>query len=487
MTGRRESLLQSQLLLLSAQAVRLIFGLAITVLLVRRLGDADFGAFVYVSSFLIVTARIVDAGFNSAVAAEVARGERGAALYRAARIVRGRIAVGTALVGLGIVVAQGALPDTSTAVEVALVAALAACIWSCRDRTAFAVFLAHGRNRDAAFMSVALQAVFVAGSIAFILVDPETALLPVLFLLCVRDGLLGPVARIMARRAGIEPVAPAAGVRAAEAPLQSLFPLGVATGLAAVYFHLDVFMLESMRGPADVGTYGVALRLVMPLVTIISLASSPLSPLLAQAAAEGRLREVLPAAAASLLGWTLPAIAFMQLSPEIVLLIEGEPDPVSADALGVLARSGLAVSLGIVFSLALVAARHWWAWAGCAVAGFVVNVVLNALWIPARGVAGAADATLATEITVAVSALAVILVRRRGEGVDLGVVRRGVVGIAVAVVPTLLAAGVFFLVDPASEHRLAAGAALALGAGAVYTFGPWAARVRDVLEPEKSP
>ena len=68
-----------------------------------------------------------------------------------------------------------------------------------------------------------------------------------------------------------------------------------------------------------------------------------------------------------------------------------------------------AVYLGAPLLTGVVAAGRGGAVLGISATALLVNLLLNALWVPTRGIEGAALATLVTEVVVAAGAAAVLL------------------------------------------------------------------------------
>ena len=62
-----------------------------------------------------------------------------------------------------------------------------------------------------------------------------------------------------------------------------IYFLSLATFANAGYFYIDTFMLKEMRTDLEVGNYGLAVRVLVPLVMALSLLLSPYLPFLSRA------------------------------------------------------------------------------------------------------------------------------------------------------------------------------------------------------------
>jgi O-antigen/teichoic acid export membrane protein len=143
------------------------------------------------------------------------------------------------------------------------------------------------------------------------------------------------------------------------------------------------------------------------------LASGAALPWLARAHAAGELRgaALRLAGPLGLAGFVL-AVPLLLLG-EPLLGLFGEEFRAGSGALAWLTGALIAVHFGAPLLTALVATGRVRHVAGVAVSALALNVVLNALAVPRYGMEGAAAATVATEVAVALLALAGLPARRR--------------------------------------------------------------------------
>ncbi len=468
-----ESILQSQALLVGAQFSRLGLGLLVTVLLVRGLDDAGWAAFMLLSTACAFAALLIDAGLQPALVTELAAGgPETPALLRRVLAIRWALALVVLVVVLGL---PRLLPDLlPRVVFFVVVLTLPLRSWN-------ALFAATRRNRVTALGGLVIHAVFVVAVLTSLRLAPRDLAASILVLLCAREIALSLYPWLRARRA-VRP--PAGEIERGSGP-RGLVLLSAATICGAAYLHLDVFMLETLRGPEDVGRYGIATRLLLPVMVGANLLAAPFLPFLARRHDEAALPSLSDGLvlAALILGAVLPAAVCFESAAALIDLVKGEAAPVAASALSTLKLVPAAVAFGSAFSLALVIGRRYGLWLLVTALGLVANVALNLLWIPAEGPVGAARATLVTEFLVAVLAgLVLVLAPRSRPRWPLGQVGRAL-GLALA--PAALVLALRLLLGPiAGPAPLLVLVVAALAASGLWMLLGPARKIRARIESE---
>ena len=271
------------------------------------------------------------------------------------------------------------------------------------------------KNRIAWARPVAIRAVASSLSLGFVLLfwwrDVRE---PALYLLAIAMGsalgnlLLHVVGRAHLPRSGTEQISLRPLLRAA-------LPIGIASLCQQTYFYVDNIFVRAFEGPAPLGHYNVAVRIMSYGIMVAVYASLAALPWLTRERDAGRLR-----AAAGRLARPMFALAGLGtglLWPwcEELLALFGPGFSSAGPSLRWLLLATLAVYVGAVFLTAVVASGRSGAVLKIALAGLAVNLVGNALLVPALGLEGAAMATFATELTVALAAAACL--RRSGQHV----------------------------------------------------------------------
>ena len=454
---RRESILESQVVLLVAHALSLGLGLLITFILARRLDDDGFAGFIVLSGAIALASQLVDAGLQPAVIAELSR-SRGAAWPFVRRVILQRCGLASVAVVLTLLAAH--LLPSELETWLLLVAIL---VLPCR--TLGAILAAGRRHRILAWGGLLIRAAFCL-AIAVIAEQEGPVLSFVLIaLLCREIGLsLYPCLALRWK--------PTSEASFAEAtPLRGLVLLAVATMFSAAYFHIDVFMLRAMSDSVMVADYGLAVRVLGPMVVAVSLILAPFLPFLSKGLNDGEAPAPTDVALTAVagLGTMLPLSMVLLISPPIIRIISGDHSEIAADSLATLAWAIPWVVVGIAFSTALIMARRYGVWAIITLVGLATNIGLNRLWIPDFGAMGAARATLFTEAVVCVLSVGFLL---RGRSRSGGFTLKELGGAALAsMLPGAIAMGAFLLLWPEDWNvRLAVAGVLAVLAAAAHMF-----------------
>ena len=191
-------------------------------------------------------------------------------------------------------------------------------------------------------------------------------------------------------------------------------PYGTAIILATIYFRIDVILLSIMKGPEEVGVYGVAMRILENLQMIPVFFMNAALPVITRLLADNRtkLRKLLQYSFDFLLMLALPMIAggFVLAFPFIAIV--ASPDFLSDISSGfygsdialrvLLFAMGLAF-LGNLFNYTLLAGNQQLKVLYISAAAAVFNIIANILVIPEWGFRGAAATSVASEMIVIVA------------------------------------------------------------------------------------
>jgi O-antigen/teichoic acid export membrane protein len=159
--------------------------------------------------------------------------------------------------------------------------------------------------------------------------------------------------------------------------------------------RVDMFLVNGFLGPAAVGLYSVGVGLVEKLWMISQAASTVLFPRVAAENEEERRKAFTPLVARTVLWITaLGALALALLSRWIVLLLYSEAFLPAVGALQALLAGIVTLSAGRVLSNDIAGRGFPRLNIYTGIAAVATNVVLNLLWIPRNGIAGAAWASM---------------------------------------------------------------------------------------------
>jgi O-antigen/teichoic acid export membrane protein len=393
-TARRASL--DVAVQLIARGVMLVLGVVTTLVVVRTLGDERFGQW----STILAVVEIV--GYLSALySIEQVAVERAAADHAMERnwlgAQLGLSLVSTFLATIASCVVLLVIADDA-AMRVAGVLA-SATIFAGGINASRTVFQARVRN-DVSAAVMTLNSVLWTG---------------VVVLVALRDGGLVPLAAgflavamitaglqlALALRTGM--IELRGGWRLWGRLLRAGIPLAGAALLTVAYTRIDQVLVYQLSGAEEAGLYGAVYR-VLDRAQLVPLAVvTTLLPMLAAAWTHDRARfqrlfqdaaEFLWIAALLPLGLTLVA------SEPLVELLFGGDFAAAAPALPILMGAFVAIALGPLAVNAIVVLGRQRRLAIYALAGLVINVVLNLILIPPYGFLAAAWVTLVTEVSV---------------------------------------------------------------------------------------
>ena len=164
--------------------------------------------------------------------------------------------------------------------------------------------------------------------------------------------------------------------------------------LGFLNYRIDMFLVNGFLNPTAVGFYSIGVSLVEKLWLISQAASTVLFPRVAAETDENRRKEFTPLVARTVLWITaLGALAFFFLSRWLVQFLYSAAFLPAVQPLQILLPGIVALSVSRVLANDI-AGRGRVMLNNYAVSGVVVtNVVLNILWIPRYGIAGAAWAS----------------------------------------------------------------------------------------------
>jgi O-antigen/teichoic acid export membrane protein len=178
---------------------------------------------------------------------------------------------------------------------------------------------------------------------------------------------------------------------------RDVWPIGAGIVLSALYFRIDVFLVQMWSGTESVALYNAVFRLVEALRLFPAAVLAVVLPSLVRA---GDLRP-LARVALPLTGFAIVAAAVLWLAAGwLVPWLYGAPYAAAVPAFRVLLLSLPLLSLNFALTHQLVGWDGQRVYAGLCAIALAVNVALNASLIPLRSIEGAAWATFGTELVL---------------------------------------------------------------------------------------
>lgn len=200
---------------------------------------------------------------------------------------------------------------------------------------------------------------------------------------------------------------------------RDVWPIGAGIVLSAVYFRVDVLLIELWRGTEAVGLYNAVFRLVDALRLFPAAVLAVVLPSLVRATSTGSMFQV----SAGLTGFGVGvSLVLWPLAGWLVTLVYGAAYAETVPAFRVLLLSFPLMCLNYALTHQLIGWQRHRAYAAICATALVFNLALNARLIPALSIVGAAWATVGTELVVTCGCAAALWrARRRDHARPLGV------------------------------------------------------------------
>jgi O-antigen/teichoic acid export membrane protein len=182
----------------------------------------------------------------------------------------------------------------------------------------------------------------------------------------------------------------------------SVIPIGAGIVLSALYFRIDVFLVQASQGTAAVGLYNAVFRLVEALRLFPAAVLAVALPMIFQATSRDvllRLSSVLTAAAV-----VVSAVLWVGADTAIPLLY-GSRYATAVPAFRVLLLAFPLMSLNYALTHQLIGWHGHRAYAVMCGLALIFNVGGNLKLIPLMGIVGAAWSTVATELVITLGSI----------------------------------------------------------------------------------
>jgi O-antigen/teichoic acid export membrane protein len=384
------------------------FAFGATLLIARGLGPEAYGVFAVLSGVAWVAAEGSDLGLTGTAARTLAAGSWELGDLRRAKLVLSALIAGPAL----LVVATTHRPGLRALA--ALVLGMVAVSWT--ETLGVALRSARRPLAEAAVLLLAragsLGAVALATGLGAGLAGYAyaTALAPLPALL---------VATLLAARAY-----PAAGgpPRRVGALIREGLPVGLATALALVAYRVELWLLLPLRGGAETGLFGGALRVFDGLRLIPGAVAQGAMPYLVEEAQAARAPARERTVRSVVLLGVPAAIGVLALAPELVALLLGEAFARAVTPVRLLALAIVPAFLNTFLLQSLLAAGHAAEMPRLMALRLAASLGLGLLAIPTFGAAGGAATAALAELVVLVRGRRVAA--RRGLPLGLGAALR---------------------------------------------------------------
>jgi O-antigen/teichoic acid export membrane protein len=361
----------------------------VTILAARRLSPWAFGVFGLGTTLGWILAVVTDFGVQMHLARAVARTpDHAPALLRR----WWRVRTMSAAAGLVLLAAVLALLRVSAQLAVPLF--LFAVVYSVTGLVELVNYFYRGLSRSdiESTLTIWQRAAALALGVGALLWRPDATPLAIALLLPVVAALAWTLWHARAVRPAVLPSA-----APADTFFRDVFPIGIGIVFSALYFRIDVLLVELWAGTEAVAGYNAVFRL------IDALRLFPAAVLAVSLPALCRADDLMPLArvSAAVTAFAVVAAAALWVAADtLVPMLYGARYRSTVPAFRILALTFPLLSLNFALTHQLVGWNRQRAYAVVCGAALAVNVALNAWLIPAWSIQGAAWATLGTELCV---------------------------------------------------------------------------------------
>jgi O-antigen/teichoic acid export membrane protein len=385
-------LFKNILSLATAQVITKLVNVAASIAIVRYLGSEELGRYSYVLAFAYPFGAVADFGLAAYAIREISRGRS-----REPEVIATLRRTLFLCAGLGWIVMMGcgAMLHRDAALLASLALAGFASILSAVTTPMLVSLTAREDLRTVAvyqilgslFGSAAVAGALLLGGKTVALLLGSTAANLVMF--AVMYGLVGwPPASFPVSRSAVGGM------------IREALPFGLLLVGFAVYYRIDMVMLEWLRGTREIGLYAAAYRFLDAIIPMAAAIARPFYPRfsgLADRDSQGS-RELLEKTWKPLLGLVLPlAIGVCFAAEPLTLALFGGEFKDSVVPLQILIWGSLPLALVMIPVQALMAADRVWPLVGVYGLSAGLNIIGNLLLIPRWGAVGAATMTVVCE------------------------------------------------------------------------------------------
>lgn len=184
-----------------------------------------------------------------------------------------------------------------------------------------------------------------------------------------------------------------------------IFPLGAAVLISALYFRIDVYFIQQWQGFQPVGGYNAAFRLVEALRLLPAAVMAVTFPMLVHTSDMQLVRRI--GGRLAVAGLALAAVCGLGATV-IMPLIYGESYAYAAPAFAVLSLALPLFFLNYALTHQVIGWDGQRAYLAIVTLALAGNIAANLWLVPARGIVGAAIATVLTEVIVTAGCLYVL-------------------------------------------------------------------------------
>jgi len=388
----RRSLFRNVTALVSAQVVIKVVNFAVSIAVVRYLGAHELGRYAYILAFAYPFGFLADFGLGTFAIREISRdsareSEVMALLQRALFLLAGASVL--SMMGLAVLVRH----DVTTIVGIA-VAGLSSLL-SAITTPALIVLTAREDFHLLSLQKVAASALGAIATVAVLLWGGATIAL--LAAATIVNGVMLAFTHVLV---GKRPSLPAVRLQAVRTMIRQAVPFGILMLGVALYYRVDMIMLNWLRDPREVGVYAAAYRFLDAVILLAASIGGPFYPRLSSLVGRDTqgVRVLLEGTWKPMLALGLPLLLVtIILADPLVLALFGNEFGDAGAVLKILILGSLPLFWINIPNQALIAADLVFPLARVYGVSVLVNVIVNFFLIPRWGSVGAAVSTVICE------------------------------------------------------------------------------------------
>ncbi|HAL28124.1 MAG TPA: hypothetical protein DCP25_15505 [Chloroflexi bacterium] len=380
--------------MLVSQAAGKVAAFAFVIIVARRLGVTDYGYFNFALSIVPLFLMFGAWGIGIIVVAEVARDRtRLSEIFSSGFVLR----AGLGLIGLLLCFGITPLLVRGTNAFVTVIILGFALFLDEVSGFLANVFKAFERMRYLALMTVTNRVVSVLLAVVAIAFGGQLLAVSAMYLLGSLSALVFAAVTIKRRFPPIRLADRSAAV------MRQLLRQGLLVGAASVLnmalFRIDTVMLQAIRGPVEVGLYGIAYRFLDSFLFFAWGVTNAGLPRISRAEGRSERRRIFESLAALMLAFYVPlAVVGVFNADWIVSVLFSSKYAAAVPAVPWIAGASLFYAVAYLARVTAIVDGQRSAVVWIAAVGLIANVGANAIVIPRHGFLGAAVVTFASEV-----------------------------------------------------------------------------------------
>ena len=383
---------------LVGKIVSTILGLISLAMMARYLGQAGFGSYTTIITFVSFFAIIADLGLTLITVQMISL--PGADEHKILNNLFGLRLI-SIIIFLGLAPVVAIFSPYPLYVKTGILIAALSFLFPALNQVLIGLFQKRLRM-DKSVIAETLGRILLIGGI-YLAITTESGLNGILWATVISAGFNFLTAYLLATKFSL--IKPAFDFALWREIIKKSWPLAVTIVLNLLYLKTDTLILSLIKSPGEVGLYGAAYRIIDVLTTLPFMFAGIILPILTSSWFEGRkeyFASVLQKSFDLMAIFSLPIIAgTLILARPLIVLVAGEDFADSGLILKILIFALVAIFLGCMFAHAVIAIGKQKKMIGPYIFVSLSAIILYLIFIPLFSYYGAAAVTIYSELTIA--------------------------------------------------------------------------------------